>query len=236
MPLDNSPLATFLYCYIGQCAQLKNCISQLRSHLGHQLGCCCSAAQSCRTLWEPMDCSTSGSPVLHYLHYLSLLKLMSMMSVMLSNLLNLCCLHLLFPSIFPSIRVFSNESVLRIRGQGIVASASVLSVNIQGWFPLGLTGWISSQSKGLSRVFSNTTVRRRGSLVCCSPWGRKESDMTYRLNNKQLIKISVQFLKVTFHLQLRHNVGSFPRVVQYILELILHPIVCTFHFPTTSNH
>ena len=69
-----------------------------------------------------------------------------------------------------------------------------------------------------------------------SPRGRKESDMTYRLNNKQLIKFSVQFLKVTFHLQLRHNVGSFPRVVQYILELILHPIVCTFRFPTTSNH
>ena len=62
-----------------------------------------------------MDCSTSGSPVLHYLHYLSLLKRMSMMSVMSSNLLNLCCLLLLFPSIFPSIRVFSRKLTLHIR-------------------------------------------------------------------------------------------------------------------------
>ena len=43
---------------------------------------------------------------------------------------------------------------------GVSASASVLPVNIQDWFPIGLTGWISLQSKGLSRVFSNTTVEK----------------------------------------------------------------------------
>ena len=43
---------------------------------------------------------------------------------------------------------------------GVSASASVLPMNIQGWFPLGWTGWISLQSKGLSRVFSNTTVQK----------------------------------------------------------------------------
>ena len=43
---------------------------------------------------------------------------------------------------------------------GASASASVLPMNSQGWFPLGLTGWISLQSKGLSRVFSNTTVQK----------------------------------------------------------------------------
>ena len=69
----------------------------------------------------------------------SLLKLMSIESVMPSNHLILC--HpLLLPSIFPSIRVFSNESVLRIRWP---ASATVLPVNIQDWFSLGLTGLIS---------------------------------------------------------------------------------------------
>ena len=46
------------------------------------------------------------------------------------------------------------------QGIGVSASASVLPRNIQGWFPLGLTGWISLQSKGLSRVFSNTTVQK----------------------------------------------------------------------------
>ena len=44
---------------------------------------------------------------------------------------------------------------------GVSASASVLPMNIQDWFPLGWTGWISLQSKGLSRVFSNTTVQKR---------------------------------------------------------------------------
>ena len=85
----------------------------------------------------------------------SLLKLMSIESAMPSNHLILCCPLLLSPSIFPSIRVFFNESV----GQsiGVSASESVLPMNIQDWFPLGWTGWISPQSKGLSRVFSNTT-------------------------------------------------------------------------------
>ena len=67
---------------------------------------------------------------------------------------------LLLPSIFPGIRVFSSESALRIRWQsiGTAASAPALLMNIYDWFPLGLTGLISLQSKGLSRVFSSTTV------------------------------------------------------------------------------
>ena len=74
----------------------------------------------------------------------------------------LCRLLPLPPSVFCSIRVFSNEWVHRISGQsiGVSASASVLPMNIQNWFPLGWTGWISLQSKGLSRVFSNTTVQK----------------------------------------------------------------------------
>ena len=88
----------------------------------------------------------------------SLLRLMSIESVMPSNHLTLCRPLILLPAIFPSIRVFSNESALHIRCQstGVSASASVLPMNIQDWFPLGWTGWISLQSKGLSRVFSNT--------------------------------------------------------------------------------
>ena len=66
------------------------------------------------------------------------------------------------PSIFPSIRVFSNELALHIRCQsiGVSASTSVLPMNTQDWSPLGWTGWISLQSKGLWRVFSNTTVQK----------------------------------------------------------------------------
>ena len=94
----------------------------------------------------------------------SLLKLMSIKLVMPSNHLILCHPLLLLPSIIPSIRLFSNESVLCIRwpkfGVSASASVSVLPMNIKGSFPLGLMGLISLQSKGLSRVFSNTTVQK----------------------------------------------------------------------------
>ena len=86
----------------------------------------------------------------------SLLNLMSIESVIPSNHLILHHLFLLPPSIFPSIRVFTSG------GQSIGAStsASVFLMNIQDWFPLQLTGFISLQFKGLSRVFSNTTVQK----------------------------------------------------------------------------
>ena len=79
-----------------------------------------------------------------------------------SNHLILCCPLLLPPSIFPSIRVFSNESVLHIRWLKYCnsASTSVPPMNIQDWFLLGWTVWISLQSKGLSRVFYNMIVQK----------------------------------------------------------------------------
>ena len=92
----------------------------------------------------------------------SLLKLMSIESVMPTNHLILLCPLFLLPSIFPSIRVFSNDSVLHIRWPKYwsSASASVLPMNTQDWSHLGWTGWLSLQSKGLSRVLSNTTVQK----------------------------------------------------------------------------
>ena len=92
----------------------------------------------------------------------SLLKLMSIELVTPSNHLILCHPLLLLPSVFPSIGVFSNESAFASADQSIEVSAStsVLPMNIQDWFPLGLTGWISLLVKGHSRVFSNTTVQK----------------------------------------------------------------------------
>ena len=91
----------------------------------------------------------------------SLLKLMSIELVMPSNHFILCC-PLLLPSIFPSIRVFSNESGLPITWPKYWSFSFSISpsLNTQGWSPLGWTGWISLHSKGLSRVFSNTTVQK----------------------------------------------------------------------------
>ena len=67
------------------------------------------------------------------------------------------------PQSFPASGSFPTNQFLASSGQNIGASASVLPMNIQNWFPLGLTGWISLQPKGLSRVFSSTTVQKHWS-------------------------------------------------------------------------
>ena len=92
----------------------------------------------------------------------SLLKFMSIESMMPSSHLILCHPLLLSPSIFPSSGCFQMSQFFTSGGQsiGVSASASVLPMNIQDRSPLGWTGWISLQSKGLSRVFSNTTVQK----------------------------------------------------------------------------
>ena len=88
----------------------------------------------------------------------SLPKFMSIESAMPSNHLILCCPLFLLSSTFPSIRVFPMSWLFTSGGQIIGASASLLPMNIQGWFPFGLTGLISLLSKDFSRVFSSTTV------------------------------------------------------------------------------
>ena len=92
----------------------------------------------------------------------NLLKLMSIELVMPSNHLILCRPLFLLPSIFPAAGSFPMSQFFASGGQsiGVSASVSVLPMNIRDWFPLGLTGWIFLQSKGLSRVFSNTTVQK----------------------------------------------------------------------------
>ena len=94
--------------FSGLCSVPLICVSVL-----HQHHCPCSAAMLCPTVCDPVDRSTPGFPVLYY--PLSLLTLRSIESVMPSNHLILCRPLILLPSIFPSIRVFSNESVLHMR-------------------------------------------------------------------------------------------------------------------------
>ena len=117
-----------------------------------------SVAQSFLTLSDPMDCSRPGFPV--QTNSWSLLKLMSIKLVMPSNHLILCHPLLFGLQSFPASGSFPMSQLFTLGGQsiGVSASASVLPRNFQGWFPLGLTGWISLQSKGLLRIFSNTTL------------------------------------------------------------------------------
>ena len=91
-----------------------------------------------------------------------LLNLISIESMMPSNHLILCYHLLLPPSIFPRIRSFQLSRVFPSGGQstGVSALASCLPQNTQDWSPLRWIGWVSLQSKGLSRVFSNTTVQK----------------------------------------------------------------------------
>ena len=96
----------------------------------------------------------------------------SLSQVIPSNNLILCHPLLLLPSVFPSIRDFSNSQLFASGGQsiGVSTSTSILPMNTQDWFPLGWTGWVSLPSKGLSRVFSNTTVQRHQWLTKKVAW------------------------------------------------------------------
>ena len=91
---------------------------------------CCSVAQSCLTLCSPIDSSMPSFTISR-----SLLKLMSIKLVMPSNHLILCCPLLLLPSVFPSIRVFSNESALHSRWpKYLELSSAVLSLSFMSDF------------------------------------------------------------------------------------------------------
>ena len=119
-----------------------------------------SIAQSCPTLRNLMNCSTPGLPVHHQLPAFTQTHVHRVM--MPSSHLVLCRPLLLLPPIPPSIRVFSNESPLRMKWPKYWSfSFSIIpSKEHPGLFSFRWTGWISLQSKGLSRVFSNTTVQK----------------------------------------------------------------------------
>ena len=108
---------------------------------------------------QPLNCSTLSLSVTNSR---SLLKLMSIESVMPSNHLILCCSFSSYLQSFLSSGSFQMRQFFTSGGQsiGVSASASVLPMNIQDLFPLGLTGLISVQSKGLSSIFSNTAVQK----------------------------------------------------------------------------
>ena len=119
--------------------------------------CCCSVAHSCLTLCSPVDCSSPGFPVLHYLPELA------QTHVHLSQWCHPTILYRPFsscPQSFPASGSFPMSWLFTSGGQriGVSASVSVLPMNIQGWFPVGWTGLISLLSKGLSRVFSSTII------------------------------------------------------------------------------
>ena len=124
-----------------------------------------SVAQSCPTLCDPMNHSMPGLPVHHQLQEFTQTHIHQVCDVIQPS-------HPLSspsspaPSSLPALESFPMSQLFACGGQSIgasasaSASASVLPKNTQDWYPLEWTGWISLQSKGLSRVFSNTTVQK----------------------------------------------------------------------------
>ena len=118
-----------------------------------------SVTQSCPTLCDPMDCSMPGLPLHHELPEFTQTHAYGVCDVISSSVFPFSS-HL---QSFPASGSFQMSQFFASGGQSIrvAASASVLPVNIQDRFPLGWTGWISLQSRGLQgtlKVFSNTTV------------------------------------------------------------------------------
>ena len=116
-----------------------------------------SVAQLCLTLGDPMEWSTPGFPVYHQLPEIAQTHVHRVGDPTISSSVvpfSFCLQSL------PASGSFSMNQLFASGGQSIraPASASVLPMKIEGWFPLGLTGLMSLQSKGLSRVFSSTTV------------------------------------------------------------------------------
>ena len=139
---------------------LKDTVQQC--HSSAWLSTCCSVTKLCLTLCDPMHCSMPGFPILHHLQEFAQTHVHWVRDAIQQS-------HPLSPSSppsqyqsFPVSESFPMSWFFTSGGQstGASASASVLPMNIQGWFPLGLTGLISLQSKGLSRVFSSSTIQK----------------------------------------------------------------------------
>ena len=123
---------------------------------------CCPVSKLCSTLCNPLECSTPGSPLLHYLPEFAQIDVH-----WIDDAIQSICPQL--PSSSSAFKLSQHQGLLQWVGSSCVSdgqmirvstSASVLPMNIQGWFPLGLMSLISLQSKGLSKVFSNTTVQK----------------------------------------------------------------------------
>jgi len=153
--MQTDGLHLFLFCFILPCfTELRGvCVGGV--FLAY---CCCFVAQSCPTLWDPMDCSTPGFPVLHYL--LDFAQIVSVESIMPSNHFNP-----LSPPSPPALNLSQHQGLFQWDSSSHQV-AKLLDLQhqsfqiVQGWFPLGFTSLIFLQFKGLSRVFSNTTVQK----------------------------------------------------------------------------
>ena len=144
-----------------------------------------------------------------------------------SSHLILCHYLLLLPSIFPSIRVFSNESALRIRWPsiGVSASTSVLSMNIQDWFPLGLTGWISLQFETLRSLLQHHSSK--ASILQHSAFFVVQFSHSYMTTGKTIALIRRTFvgkiMSLLFNMLSRLVITFLPRSKHLLISCLQSP-------------
>ena len=156
-----------------------------------------SVTQSCPTLRDTMNRSTPGLPVHYQLPEFTQTHVHRVSDP--SSHLILCRPLLLLPPIPPSIKVFSNESTLCMRWPKYwsFSLASFLPKKSQRWSPSEWTGWISLQSKGLSRVFSNSTFQKH-QFFGAQPSSQSNSHIhTWPLEKPKLMFRTLQFSLVT---------------------------------------
>ena len=179
-----------------------------------------SVTQSCPTLCDPMDCNTPGFPVHHQLPELTHAHVHWVDDV----------IQPIIPfssQSFPASGSFPVSQYFASGGQtiGVSASASVLLMNIQDWLPLRLTGLISLQSRGLSRVFSNTTVQKH-QLFGAQPslWSTLTSIHDHCKNHSfDNMDFCRKVMSLLFNMLSRFVIASFPRSKCLLISWLQSP-------------
>ena len=182
------------------------------------LTACCGflVTQSCLTICNSTDWSKPDLPVHHHLlelpqthvHWVNDAILISSSVVPFSS-----C-----PQSFPASGSYPMNWLFASGGQGIGASASVLPMNIQGWFPLELTGWVSLQSKGLTRVFSNTTVHHFFMVQLSHPYMTTEKEIALTIRT-----FVTKVMSLLFNMLSRLVIVFLPRSKRLLLSWLQSP-------------
>ena len=163
---------------------------------------------------------------------------MSIESVMPSNHLILCC-PLLLPSIFPSSRVFSDDSVLHIRWPKYwsFSFSIILSMNIQDWFPLGWTGWISLQSKGLLSLLQHHSSKT--SALRCSTLFIVQLSHSYMTTAKTIALARPTFVgqvtSLLFNMLSRLVITFLPRSKHLLISWLQSPSAVILETPESID-
>ena len=192
-----------------------------------------SVAQSCPTLCDPMGCSTRGLPVHHQLPELTQTHIHRVGHAI--QHLILCHPFLLPPSTFPASGSFPMSQLFASGGQriGVSASASVLPMNIQDWFPLGLTGWISAVQGTLKSLLQHHSSK--ASILQCSAFVIVQLSHPYMTTGKTIALTRRTFvgkvMSLLFNMLCRLVITFLPRSKHLLISWLPSPSAMILKHP-----